>query len=153
MRLQFRLAMLGAILLVGALLLLVFMTLFPFVTLTYGDVPSYLEVNKRPEAHLYYPGSRVLEVDISGESRALEGGPIPAHASALIATSSSSTSHSQVLAWYRDYLTRHGWSEVAAGHFRRASEVFQVDPSNSGQYRVIYAARPCRLGGTFCLAI
>ena len=142
---------LGAILLTVAVLLLGVVALAPFVNLNYGDIPSYLAVNNKPEAHLYYPGSTVLAVETLGQSTTM-GDPIPAHSSALLATDASS-SPSGVLAWYRDYLTRHGWTEVSAGSFRRSSEVFKVEFWSLGQVRVTYAMSGCRVGATSCFGL
>jgi len=152
LRRAFHLALiLGAIMPVAAGVRLGVMALAPFVTLSYGDIPSYLAVNNKPEAHLYYPGSTVLAVETLGRSTT-KGDPIPAHSSALLATDASS-SPSSVMAWYRDYLTRHGWTEVGAGNFRRSSEVFKVEFWSLGQVRVTYAMRGCRLGATNCFGL
>jgi hypothetical protein len=125
--------------------------LAPFVNLNYGDIPSYLAVNNKPEAHLYYPGSTVLAVETLGQSTIM-GDLIPAHSSALLATDASS-SPSSVLAWYRDYLTRQGWTEVGAGSFRRSREVYKVEFWSPGQVRVTYAMSGCRVGATSCFGL
>jgi hypothetical protein len=127
------------------------MALAPFVSLNYGDLPSYLAISNRPEAHLYYPGSTVLAVETLGQSTT-KGDAIPAHSSALLATDASSAP-SGVLAWYRDYLTRRGWTEVSAGNFRRSSEVFKVEFWSLGQVRVTYAMGGCRSGATNCFGL
>jgi hypothetical protein len=152
LRRAFQLALiLGAILLGAAVILLGVVALAPFLNLNYGDIPSYLAVNNKPEAHLYYPGSTVLAVETLGQSTT-KGDAIPAHSSALLATDATG-SPSGVLAWYRDYLTRHGWTEVSAGTFRRSSEVFKVELWSLGQVRVTYAMSGCRVAATSCFGL
>ena len=61
----------------------------------------------REESHLYYPGSRLLHANSSGQGP--DGGllrPRPAYAQATLETSADS---SHILAWYRQQLESRGW--------------------------------------------
>jgi hypothetical protein len=61
----------------------------------------------RPEADLYYPGSRVLKTSMDGQGP--DGGlyrPRPAYAQAFLEATASSE---QLINWYRQQLQQRGW--------------------------------------------
>lgn len=104
------------------------------------------DLSAAPEAHLYYPGSKVLGTSGSDERSGLIGG-YPAEVNAVLQSDASADA---LYAWYSAHLQRLGWTpgqvETVNGNYRIYTKgdryVFQVgvDPGTQGQYSVRYSA-------------
>ncbi len=106
-------------------------------------------VTRVPEYRLAYPGARILSVYNQEEVR--YGGWLQVHtidAATSTVRSEAPARQQQVLAWYSQWLTRHGWtrctqcspllapSEVKVYFTRGLRRVFSVDvsPNHPGKY-------------------
>ena len=94
---------------------------------------TYKDLAARPEAHLFFPGSRVLSTTGNDEHSELTG-IYPANITIQLAVAASM---SDIYAWYRTQLAQRGWTlqmvESINGNYylfgRGNQDVFQVGPS------------------------
>lgn len=98
-----------------------------------GAGVTYRDLAARPEAHLFFPGSRVLSTNGSDEHSGLTG----IYAAKITIQLAVDASMPDIYAWYRTELARRGWIlqrvESVNGNYylfgRGNQDVFQVGPS------------------------
>src|ERR671937_2960571 len=90
-------ALCGATLAIG---LVAFGRILPLGPVSVDDLRS------RPEAHLFYPGSRVLRTSSRPEDRQVGDGPVPATIETDLVADATSES---ILSWYAAGLNDDGW--------------------------------------------
>jgi hypothetical protein len=109
---------------------------------------TYKDVLSHPEAHLYYPGSRVVSKAGADESSGLDTGRMPAGATTNLATAATL---SEVYAWYKAELTSRGWklrkTETIGGGYdlftRGTRDVFYVSAAaGAATYSIRYLIIP-----------
>jgi hypothetical protein len=98
---------------------------------------TYKDVGAHPEATLYYPGAEVVLVTGGDERTYMITSRSAAHAGAILASQDTAD---QIYAWYRQWLTAHGWSSCdivravhqvsAQGYCRGHREHFSVAVDN-----------------------
>lgn len=126
-------------------------------------VITYQQILARPEGHLFFPGSHVVEVHGDGEiADSLEGNR-PAYVETYLTTSAS---RQEVEDWYRSQLTKAGWAtdsqtQASQSYARDTRESFtiwfiQVAPKGvqwDGRgtlYSIDYQIAPCSQSGVIC---
>ena len=83
---------------------------------------SYDFLKSRPEAHLYYPGSKVFSLLAGPEERNfIEGGKNSAYVGAKLI---SNDSPEQIYRWYKDWMLSNGWQprDIARVTFQISAE-------------------------------
>jgi len=115
---------------------------------------TYKDVLSHPEAHLYYPGSRVVSKAGADERTGLDTGRMPAGATTNLATDAAL---SEIYAWYKAELTSRGWklrkTETIGGGYelftRGTQDVFQVSRgSGAATYSIEYLVIPASCATT-----
>jgi len=113
-----------------------------------GGLVTEKDLTAAPEAHLYYPGSKLLGTSGSDERSTLTG-DYPAEVRAVL---QSDASADELYGWYSAHLQRLGWTlgkvETVNGNYQIHTKgdryVFQVgvDPGSQGQYSIRYSVVP-----------
>lgn len=120
------------------------------VMLTACGGVTYKDVVSHAEAHLYYPGSRVVSKAGGDEESGLDTGRIPAGATTDLATDATM---SQVYAWYEGQLKSRGWklrkTETINGGYelftRGTRNVFYISPApGDATYEIRYMILPAQ---------
>lgn len=95
---------------------------------------SYDFVKSRPEAHLYYPGSKVFSPFGGAEERHLFGKNSSAFVGAVL---TSTDSPKQIYQWYKDWMLSHGWQLSV---FLRATGQTSIEGYARGSRERFYVA-------------
>jgi hypothetical protein len=115
---------------------------------------TYKDVLSHPEAHLYYPGSRVVSKAGADEGSGLDTGRTPAGATTNLATDATL---SEIYAWYKAELSSRGWklrkTETIGGGYelftRGTRDVFYVSAgSGTATYEIRYLIIPASCATT-----